>query len=254
MYSLALVSEMRGAFSIAVGELVDLGVELRRRHHVADDAVGQRALGAHLEHRIDQIGHRLSRHAVDERRHHHGRHDLVRHLRHREARLVAGERDVAGRGDRAAEAVRAALHHGDDRDRAIAHRAIGVEHHVGEAPPRVGGRLDRGPRAHAGAADAEVLAGAAQHHDVGFLRAPLDELRQLAHHVVGDGVAALGLVQRDAQDRPVLLHQNFVCHVVLRSPLTRPCRFALARISRPYRAPDLLRRHRHLDMRHAVIR
>ena len=39
------------------------------------------------------------------------------------------------RGDRAAEAERAALHDADHRDRRIAHRAIGVEHDVGEAPP-----------------------------------------------------------------------------------------------------------------------
>ena len=159
-----------------VGELVDVRVELARWHHVADDAVGQRALGRHLEHRIHQIGHRFARHAVDKRRHHHRRHDLVRHFRHREARLVAGDSDVAGCRDRAAEAVRAAVHHRDDRDRAIAHRAIGVKHHVGEAAPRISGRLDRGACAHAGAADAEVLAGAAQHDDVGLFGACLMSL------------------------------------------------------------------------------
>ena len=82
---------------------LDRSVELRGRHDVADDAEAQSALRCDLGLRIDQIAHGLARQAIDEGRHHHGWQNVVRHLRHLEDSLIAGERDITGRGDRAAE-------------------------------------------------------------------------------------------------------------------------------------------------------
>jgi hypothetical protein len=62
----------------------------------------------------------------------------VRHFRHLKHRLVAGERDIASRRNGTAEAERAALHDGDDRDFGVAHRAVTVEYDIAEGAALIG--------------------------------------------------------------------------------------------------------------------
>src|SRR6202030_191453 len=123
-------------------------------------------------------------------------------------RLVARQRDVAGGGDGAAEAERAAVHRGDDRDLGIAHGAVAVEHYVAEIAPRERVAILLRVRAHHGAADAEIRAGAAQHDNARSFLGAFDDAGQFRDHLVGHRIAALRLIQGDAQDRSVLLGQN----------------------------------------------
>jgi len=55
------------------------------------------------------------------------------------------------------------------------------------------------------AAGAEVGAGATQHHARGPGQHVLDQARELDRHGIVRAIAALGAVERDLQDRTVLL-------------------------------------------------
>ncbi len=194
-------------------EGVDRTVELGRGMHLADDAGLARPQRRDDRRRPDEIGEGLARHAIDQRRHHHGRHDVVRHLRHLEFGAVGRERDVADRRDGAAEAVGAALDHADHRDVAAPERAVAVEHDV-VAPAQLVclERRPGRPLAHGFAADAEIVARPAQHHDLGALAGAEQELGQLDRHGVGRRIADLRAVERDLEHRSLAGGENVVGH------------------------------------------
>src|SRR5215470_15888132 len=76
-------------------------------------------------------------------------------------------------------------------------------------------RLGRRPgRAftHRLAADAEVVAGPSQHHDLGGLGGTEQELGQLDGHGVRGGVPDLWSIERDFQDRPLAGGENVAGH------------------------------------------
>jgi hypothetical protein len=172
-----------------------------------------RALRADHRGRPDEICHRLARHAIDQRRHHHRRHDVVRHLRHLKLGRIGGEGDVADRGNGAAEAEGASAHHADHGDFAAAERAVTVEDYVvAAAQLQCFRRCARRAFAHGLAADAEILAGAAQDDDLGGLGGAEQELGQFHRHGIGGGVADLWPIERDFQHRSLAGGDNVAGH------------------------------------------
>jgi hypothetical protein len=143
----------------------------------------------------------------------HGRHDVVRHLRHLKLGAIGGEGDVADRGNGAAEAERAPAHHADHGDFAAAERAVTVEDHVVAAAKLQRFRRRAGRAfAHSLAADAEIFAGAAEDDDLGGLAGAEQELGQFHRHGIGSGVADLWPIERDFQHRPLAGGENVAGH------------------------------------------
>ena len=93
----------------------DAGVQFLMRHDVADETECQRFVRVDLRGRVDHISCGLARHAIDQRGKCDGGHDAVRRLGKLKARSVAGDGDVAQRGEGATEADGAALHDADNR-------------------------------------------------------------------------------------------------------------------------------------------
>jgi len=66
--------------------------------------------------------------------------------------------------------------------------------------------------AHGLATDAEIVAGAAQHHDLGAFAGAQQKLGQFDRHAVGGGVADLRPIERDFEHRSFAGGDNFVGH------------------------------------------
>src|SRR5215204_5884090 len=155
--------------------------------------------------------------------------DAMIHLGQLELGIVAGDRDIAQAGERAAEADGAALHDADDRHGHAAEGAINGERRFRVAAPHVERGLERSGRAQGRriAAEAEVVARSAQHDEPASGRR-IDHGGNLGAHLVGDQVAAVRPVHRDGRQRPCRLAFDEIAHVVLPWWIARHTRSGVA--------------------------
>ena len=196
-----------------LAQRLDDPVELGFGKNFADDARLARALRIDNRGGPDQIGHRLARHAIDQRRHDHGRHDVVCHLGNLELGGIGRQCDVADRGNGAAETESAAAHHPDYGNLAAAERPIAVEYHVvAAAQLECLGRGAGRAVTHGLAADAEILSRTAQNYDLRCIAGTEQELGQLDCHGVRGSVSGLWPIERDFQHRSLVGSENFAGH------------------------------------------
>src|SRR5690606_14442839 len=133
---------------------------------------------------------------------------------------LLGDLEVAGEGERGADAGREAVERGDHRERRVDQR-------MDEAVGRLEDAAVRHARPHDGTG-AERPALARQHRDPD----PVDVLERVTHrleHLGGDRVQAVGGGQSDAQDAVLALDPHVVGHRFLHCP-SRVCSTAISAV------------------------
>ncbi|MCY1527046.1 hypothetical protein D9M68_620990 [compost metagenome] len=193
-------------------EFVGLRLQLRRRYRPAHQAARLCFAAGPLSTAEDEVAQGLEGDAVAQCGHHQRRRDVALHLWNLETAVIGGQRDVAHRRERGADAGRAALHDGQRGHRCGLDGVVEIEGGLGHELPQPFRRRRRRALGRRGrdAPGAEVGAGATQADDAHLgvqarQRADHGRAHRGAHQV-----AVVRRVERDVQDRPVAPHDHHV--------------------------------------------